>query len=411
MRLWQSEFPFAADAVHYLDSAATTQKPQAVLRALMQTYAYTAPVHRSLYARADQLAYAVDQVRIKFAQHFSIAVDELLFTRGATDGFNQLISSWAAHILQPGDAIVLSQLEHHANLLPWLELAKRCQVEVRWLRLTPQGALDLSNVHELITQRTKFISLTLSSNVLGDLRVCSRGGGDDPLAAVVHRAKQVDARVVVDACQAAPFEKLNFAALGIDAAVVSAHKMLGPWSLGVVYVAHHRHKEWHPTLVGGGTVQLVKYVDDKVVREYYPFPAGYEAGSVPAAEIIAWGAALDFLQQAGGMQQLADHCWALTDSLYCELSNLCGIRLWSPAPRADLPAHLVTFTVEGVHAHDVAAYLDMHNIAVRAGAHCAFLAHQALGISATVRASVYGYTTQADIDALIQALKKLVHTL
>ncbi len=397
MNTMRSLFPFFLhnpDLV-YLDNAATSQKPNVVIDELTRFYQFdNAPVHRSFYTLAEHTTEKYEAVRIAASVYFgATSKDEIVFTAGATAGLNMLAFGLVLQLIRPGDEIAISLLEHHSAMLPFVEVARRVGAVIRYLPITPLGQVDEAKLSDCITEKTRCVVCTAGSNVVGV---------ENNFLSVLHRAKVVGAVFVLDAAQMAPRRRFNLAELGVDCFVCSVHKMCGPTGLGVLYVAKKWHERCHPWMVGGSMVQQV-HCD---AWGALPMPTMWEAGTPPIAEVIAFGKALSFLQSIG-----IDHVMAHEAALSRQfIEGVADQRHISVVGNLDMLAkqgHLASFTVDGWHAHDVAAYLATELIAVRSGYHCAQPLHDALGISQTVRASWYLYTSAEDIARLIDALARL----
>jgi cysteine desulfurase/selenocysteine lyase len=375
----------------YLDNAATTQKPQCVIDAINTFYTeYNAPVHRGIYSLAEKATQLYEESRSKVAQYIGAADDEVIFTKGATESINLVAASWADQKLQKGDEIIITELEHHANLLPWMRLEHEKGIVLKYIPIKGDGMLDYDAYEQMITPRTKLVATTHTSNVLGvkvDLR------------RIIQVAHAVGARVLIDATQAAGRERLKVHELEADFVVFSGHKMLGPTGIGVLYCARHMHDEVAPYELGGGMVQSVGFHE----AHWAKAPLKYEAGTPPIAQAIGLGAAIEYLEQVD-FEALKKEEARLCARLIEGLSTISSIRLLGPLEELKESGHMVSFVSTKAHAHDIAAYLDRENICVRAGNHCAQPLHTVLDINATLRVSLYGYTAQLDIDRLVQAL-------
>jgi len=289
----------------------------------------------------------------------------------------------------PTDEIVVTEMEHHANLVPWQRACARSGATLRWLPLTDDGRLDLSGLDDVVTERTRVLAFTHVSNVLGTV---------NPVAALVERAKAVGALTVLDACQSVPHQRVDLAALGVDLAVFSAHKMLGPTGIGALAGRREVLDALPPFLTGGSMVETVT-MDSATFR---PAPQRFEAGTPPVSQAVAWHAAVDYLT-AAGLDRINAHEHALTERLLAGVAGIAGVRVLGPATTVDR-AGAVSVVVDGVHPHDVGQLLDNSGIAVRVGHHCAQPVHRRFGATATTRASVYLYNTVAEVDRFLDAL-------
>jgi cysteine desulfurase/selenocysteine lyase len=386
----------------YLDSAATAQRPDGVLDAERAYLSRSnAAVHRGAHTLAEEATQAYEDARAAVAGFVGVEPDELVWTRNATEGLN-LVALALSHYgvsheqgvpgplaLRPGDEVVVTELEHHANLVPWQQACARTGATLRWIGLTDDGRLDLADLDQVVTGRTKVLAFAHASNVLGTVT---------PVAALVERARAVGALTVLDACQSVPHFGVDLRALGVDLAVFSAHKMLGPTGIGALAGRREVLAALPPVLTGGSMVERVT-MDATTFREP---PQRFEAGTPPVSQAIAWHAAVDELT-ALGMDRIAAHEHALTERLLTGVAGIEGVRVLGPVTAQDRVG-AVSVVVEGVHPHDVGQVLDATGIAVRVGHHCAQPVHRRFGATASTRASVYLYSTSAEVDAFVSAL-------
>lgn len=397
----RQDFPALRQQVHdqrlvFLDSAASSQKPVQVLDAMEQVYRTTyANVHRGAYAYSRRSTDLYEQARATIARFIGAPSDsQIVFTRNATEALNLVAFSYARAFLGPGDEIVLTELEHHANYLPWLALAQERGVILKLIPLAADGTLDLSGLDELITPRARLVSFAHISNVLGTIT--------DPRP-IVARAHAVGAVAVIDACQSAPHMPLDVRALDTDFLVFSGHKMLGPTGIGVLYGRAELLAAMPPFMTGGDVARDVGF--DEVVWEDAPLK--FEAGTPAFVEAIGLAAAVEYLE-AVGLPAVREHERCLTAHALRRLAELPGLRVYGPAD-ADLRGGVVTFTIEGIAPGDLAAELDQRGIAVRSGRHCAHPLHRRLGLSATTRASFAIYNDLSDVDALVEGIADIQH--
>jgi cysteine desulfurase / selenocysteine lyase len=392
----REDFPILKREVHghrlvYLDNAATTQKPQAVLDALRHYYERTnANVHRGIHTLADEATEAYEAVRARTARF--IGADDLrgvLFVRNATEAINLAARAWAEPRVKPGDEILLTEMEHHSNLVPWIMLAKRTGAVLRHLPITDDGHLELGSLGEMITARTRLIALTHASNVLGTI---------NPIAEIVAVAHQRGVKVLVDGAQSVPHLPVNVASLGIDFLAFSAHKMAGPTGVGVLWGRPELLEEAEPVLGGGEMIREVR-LDDATWNE---IPWKFEAGTPNVADVVAFGTAMDYLD-AVGMDAIRAHEVEITRYALERLGAIDRLTLHGPANAAERTG-VVSFYDDAVHPHDLATILDLQGVAVRAGHHCAQPLMKRLGVVATARASFYIYNDRADVDALVAAI-------
>jgi cysteine desulfurase/selenocysteine lyase len=407
VRRIRDDFPILRTEVHghpltYLDSGATSQRPFAVLDAERQ-FATTlnAAVHRGAHTLAAEATELFEDARSTLARFVGAGDDEIVWTSNATEAINLVAYSLsnasvgrggaAADRLRigEGDEIVTTEMEHHANLIPWQELAARTGATLRIIPLDDDGALRLDVAADLITERTKLVAFTHVSNVLGVI---------NPVDQLVALAREVGALTLLDACQSAPHLPLDVRALGVDFAVLSGHKMLGPTGIGALYGRHELLEAMPPFLTGGSMITTVTTTE----AEYLPPPQRFEAGTQRVSQAIALAAAVDYLT-AVGMPRIAEHEAAFGRRLVEGLGAIDGVRVLGAG--IDLPrVGLASFDVAGIHSHDVGQFLDDLGIAVRVGHHCAQPLHRRLGVTSSTRASTYLYTTDAEVDAVIDGV-------
>lgn len=376
----------------YLDSAATSHKPRSVLDTIRRHYQErNANAHRGIYRLAEQATEALESAR-EVVRGFvgAASTDEIVFTRGTTDSINLVAQGWARPRLRPGDEVVLTELEHHSNLLPWQRVAAQTGAVLRFVRVGPDGSLPdtIAAWEAQLSSRTRLAAFTHVSNALGTIL---------PAAAFARAARARGAVVLIDAAQSAPHLPLDVRALGCDFLAFSAHKLLGPTGAGVLYGLRERLEEVEPVTLGGGMVSEVSLEG----ASFGPLPRRLEAGTQPVAEIAGLAAGIDYLQRLG-MDHIRAHEHALTAHALARLAEVPGLQLYGPS--ADQRSGVVSFNLRGAHPHDLAAFLDERGIAVRAGNHCAQPLMKKLGIGGTARASFHVYTQLAEIDALAAAL-------
>ncbi len=406
----RADFPVLSQEVNgvplnYLDSGATSHKPLQVLDAERRFYeTHNAAVHRGAHTLAGEATEAFESARDRVATFVGAKPNEIVWTSNATAALNLLAYSFSnASIgqgragterfrLTKGDEIVVTELEHHANLIPWQELAARTGATLRYIGVDDDGRLRMDQAREVIGERTKILAFAHVSNVIGAI---------NPVAELVARARAVGALVVLDACQSAPHMSLNFAALDVDFAVISGHKMLGPLGIGVLYGRGELLDAMPPFLTGGSMITSVTMEQ----AEYLPSPARFEAGTQPVAQAVGLAAAVDYLDGLG-MDSVHERDAQLGQALARGLASIDGIRLLGPPP-GEARVGLASFTVDGVHPHDVGQFLDELGIAVRVGHHCAEPLHRRLGVAASTRASASVYTTDAEVTALIDGVSQV----
>ena len=378
----------------YLDSGATSQKPLSVIEAESNFYKFhNAAVHRGAHQLAEEATDAYEGARLKVAAFLGAREEQIVFTKGATESLNLI--AYAMGNAAPGtrfaltskDKIVVTEMEHHANLIPWQQLAGRTGAQLSWFEVTPDGRLDLSNINSVITENTKVVALTHQSNVLGTII---------PLKAIVARAHEVGAVVVLDACQSAPHMPIDVKALDVDFLVFSGHKALGPTGVGVLWSS--LLDDLPPFLYGGSMIETVTMT----AATWAPAPRKFEAGVPNMAQAVGLGAALDYLT-ALGMSNVHNHEVALTKYLIEKLLQVPDLKIVGPTD-LDSRGGTVSFTVGEIHPHDLGQYVDSQGVAVRTGHHCAWPLTRKLGVPATTRASLYLYNEESDCDALFDAI-------
>ena len=379
----------------YLDSGATSQRPTPVLDA-ERHFAETsyAAVHRGAHTLAGESTDAFEGAREAVARFVNVPVDGVVWTRNATEGINILAAALTdpnagSLALKPGDEVLITEMEHHANLVPWQRACARSGATLRWIPLGDDGRLDLGGLDDLITPRTRVLAFAHASNVLGTI---------NPVAELVERAHAVGALTVVDACQSVPHLPVDLTALGVDAAVFSGHKMLGPTGIGVLAARPDLLNALPPVVTGGSMVERVTMTE----TTFRDAPQRFEAGTPPVAQAVALHAAVDYLS-AVGMGRIAAREAELAGLLLDGVAGVPGVRVIGPVENVDRIA-TVSFAVDDVHPHDVGQVLDAVGIAVRVGHHCAQPVHRRYGVNASTRASAYLYTTEAEIGAFVTAL-------
>jgi cysteine desulfurase/selenocysteine lyase len=378
--------------IHYLDSANTSQKPDCVIDAMssFMREGY-APIGRSSYTLASQASDAYESARTKVARFINArSPREVVFTKNATESLNLAAQSWGRANLGEGDAVVLTHMEHHANIVPWQMLAAEKGFEIRWVPLTPDFQLDLSSLDSLL-RGAKAFAFTSMSNVLGTI---------NPVRELCESAHRAGAIAIVDGCQSVPHMATDVQAWDADMLAFSSHKMCGPTGVGVFWARESLLDAMPPFLGGGGMISEVK-LDKFTCAE---LPAKFEAGTPPIVEVIGLGAAVDFLN-ALGMHEVRRHEIELTNYAYRALKDRYGDDITIHGPtNPELRGATFSFAFRGVHPHDVSQVLDQHNVYVRAGHHCAKPLMRLIGANATARASMYLYSDEADVDALVEAL-------
>ncbi|MFI8455811.1 cysteine desulfurase [Kitasatospora sp. NPDC085464] len=397
----RKDFPVLQRLLHddkplvYLDNAATSQKPRQVLEALTAYYErHNANVHRGVHVLAEEATALYEGARDKVAAFVNApSRNEVIFTKNASESLNLVANmlGWAdePYKVDADSEIVITEMEHHSNIVPWQLLSQRTGAKLKWFGLTDEGRLDLSNIDELITEKTKVVSFTLVSNLLGTV---------NPVETIVRKAQSVGALVVIDASQAAPHMVLDVQALEADFVAFTGHKMLAPTGIGVLWGRQELLEDLPPFLGGGEMIETVTMGSST----YAPAPHKFEAGTPPIAQAVGLGAAIDYLQGVG-MEKIAAHEHAITAYAVERLLEVPDLRIIGPRTAVDRGA-AISFTLGDIHPHDVGQVLDEQGIAVRVGHHCARPVCLRYGIPATTRASFYLYSTPGEVDALIDGL-------
>jgi cysteine desulfurase/selenocysteine lyase len=400
---YKKDFPIFARKVRsgnsliYLDSGATSQKPEAVITAEANFYrTINAAVHRGAHLLAEKASEAYEAARANVAKFIGAKTDEVIFTKSATESLNMIAYSLGNPASTPhisdGDEIVVSEMEHHANLIPWQQLAKRTGAILTWFSITKDGRLDLSNIASVITKKTKIVAITHQSNVFGTII---------PLAEITKAAHAVGAVVVLDACQSAPHFAIDVKKLDVDFLAFSGHKALGPTGVGVLWGKAELLEKLEPALFGGSMV-------DSVTMEsatWASAPRKFEAGVPNMAQAVGLSAAIDYLNLVG-MDKIFEHEQELTVQLLTGLSKISGVNVVGPLDMNDRGG-VISFTIDGVHPHDVGQVLDQYGIAVRTGHHCAWPLMKKLNLVGTTRASFHLYNDSNDVNALLEAIEKV----
>ena len=398
----REEFPVLARRLDgdkplvYLDSANTSHKPQVVIDAVADHYAmHNANVARAMHQLGAEATAAFEGARDKVARFVGApSRDEVVFTKNATEALNLVAhvlgSVRGARQIGASSEIVITEMEHHSNIVPWQLLCERTGARLRWFGITDDGRLDLGALDELVNEHTSVVSLTWVSNALGTV---------NPLAPIIERAHEVGALVVVDASQAVPQLPVDLGSLGADFVAFTGHKMVGPTGIGVLWGRYDLLAELPPFLGGGEMIATVS-----MERSTYAAPPSrFEAGTPPIAQAVGLGAAVDYLESMG-MKAVAEHERAITAYALERLQEVGGLRIVGPTEAVDRGG-AISFELAGVHPHDISQLLDSQGIAVRAGHHCAKPVHARFGVQSTARASFYLYTTTAEVDALVEGLE------
>lgn len=396
-RAVRADFPILERKVHgkpliYFDSGASSQKPAVVLQAMDDYYRlHNANVHRGVHTLSEEATALYEGARTRVAHFINAPADrQIIFTRGTTESINLVANSWGRANLKPGDEVLITEMEHHSNIVPWQILRDQIGFTLRYVPITPQGLLDLEQLDSLLTERTKLFSFVHVSNVLGTV---------NPVQELVRRAHAVGALVLLDGAQSVPHMPVDVQALDVDFLAFSSHKMCGPTGLGVLYGKRALLEAMPPWQGGGDMIREVKMSGS----QWNTLPWKFEAGTPAIAEVIGLGAAVDYLGGVG-MDAVAAHDHLLVASAWERLSQIEGLRILGPGPEAR--GGLLAFTLGDIHPHDISAVLDQAGVAVRAGHHCAQPVHDKLGIVASARASFYLYNTVEEIEVLAQGLEE-----
>jgi cysteine desulfurase / selenocysteine lyase len=396
----RADFPILHREVHgkplvYLDNAATSQKPHAVIHALEHYYShYNSNVHRGVHTLSSEATDAYEGAREKIAKFVNAASSqEIIYTRNATEAINLVAYSWGLSNLQRGDEVILSVMEHHSNLIPWQLVAQKTGARLQFVQLTPEEEFDFGHYQSLVNERTKLVSIVHVSNTLGCV---------NPVKDIIALAHQYDAKVLIDACQSAPHLPLDVQDLDCDWLVASGHKMCAPTGIGFLYGKLNLLRSMPPFL-GGGEMIADVFLENAT---YADLPHKFEAGTPAIAEAIALGAAVDYLTNIG-MDKIHAYEAELTTYLFEKLMQIPQVKIYGPKPPKERAA-LASFTAGEVHPHDLSTMLDQAGIAIRAGHHCTQPLHRFIKAQSTARASLYFYNTKAEIDSFIASLQESI---
>lgn len=411
----KEDFPILQQQVHgnkdlvYLDSAATSQKPNQVIDALANFYRHSnGGIHRGSHALAERATLEFENARLNIANFIGASEKELVFTKNATESINLVayafLNATAKHksgsklldgekrfVVNAGDEIALTEMEHHANLIPWQELAAKTGVILKFFPINEDGRLDVSRIDEIINTNTKLVSFVHQSNILGTI---------NPVDLIVNKAKSMGALTLLDACQSVPHFPVDVVKLDIDFLAFSGHKMLGPNGVGALFIKQSLIKETPVFITGGSMIEIVHLEHSTYQKDL----ARFEAGTPASADVVALSAAVDYLSQIG-MQQIHDHTQTLTSYALQGLKQIRGVNLIGPQDMNERGA-VISFTVDKIHPHDVGQFLDADGVAVRVGHHCAWPVCRRFQVPATTRASFYLYNSYEDIDVMLKSIEK-----
>ncbi len=399
----RQDFPILNQTIHrqkplvYFDNGASTQRPTSVIDAMDQCYRETyANVHRGIHWLSEQASAQYEEARLKVARFINAPFPEaVIFTAGTTMAINLVANSWGRSTLKPGDEVLLTICEHHSNIVPWQQVAAETGAVVKFVDITDDGRLDMDDLRGKLSDKTKIVAFMAVSNMLGTIF---------PVAEIIALAKSVGAATLIDAAQHVPHEPTDVQQWGADFVVFSGHKVLGPSGIGILWGRKDLLESMPPFLGGGSMI-------DKVTTEGFTpgeLPAKFEAGTPPIVEAIGLGAAIDYIS-AVSLQWVASHEKLLSATLMKRLEKIEGLTVWGPAP--EHRSGIVSFTIEGVAAQDLAILLDQKGFAIRVGHHCAMPLHQRLGIKASCRASFYLYNTIEEVEAFADAVEAVVKRL
>lgn len=401
MNAWRDDFPFLQHAIDgkpliYFDSAATSQKPQTVIDTLTDFYTrHNSNIARAVYPLAERTTQLYEDARATVAEFINADAQEVVFTKGTTEGINFIASTWAADHIKKGDEILLTQMEHHSNMIPWQQLAQRAGAHLQYIPVLPDGTLDYDSVPKLISAKTKLVAVVHVSNTLGT---------HNDIARIRAAARTVGAKLLIDAAQSAGHQPIDVKQLGCDFLAFSGHKMLGPTGIGVLYIKKEMQGAVRPYQFGGGMI----FEADFYHASFQKPPHKFEAGTPPIAQAIGLAAAIRYMRKKVQFDRLQAHESELCRRLIGGLQAYKKVRILGPISQLQHKGHLVSFAVEGIHAHDVAAHLAAYGICVRAGHHCAQPLAGALGTPSSVRVSFYLYNTLAEVEKFLEVLELLV---
>ena len=386
------DFPIFDNGLAYLDSANTSQRPRQVTGAMMEYFEkYNSNIHRAAYKIAETATARYEGTREKIRAFINAAsTKEIIYTRGTTEAINLVAYSWGRANVQPGDLIVLTIFDHHSNIVPWQILADAKGAHIEYVDIDERGELRLDQFRDLLTRGPKLVAFSHVSNALGTI---------NPIEQMVADARKAGATVLVDGAQGAPHQRVDVRALGCDFYAFSGHKMLGPTGAGVLYGRRELLERMDPFMAGGDMIKTVRVEG----TTYHDLPWKFEAGTQAIAEVIGLGAAIDYLS-ALGMENVSAHEREITDYAYEALSEIEGLTMYGPPPSRR--AGVISFSLEGIHPHDLATIADRDQVCLRAGHHCAMPLMMRLGVSATARASFYVYTQKDEVDRLAGSIRE-----
>ncbi len=383
----------------YLDSAATTQKPKLVIQSIVDFYEkYNANVHRSIHELGESSTSLYEQAREKVAKFLNAEKEEIIFVKGTTEGLNFVADTWGRQNVLQDDVIVTTQVEHHANFLPWLCLTKNNGASLKFLEVDTDDYSIKTPSSDFWNSKIKLVAVSGNSNILGDI------WADGQLEQIIEKAHSVGAKVLLDASQLAPCKKIDLKKLNVDFLVLSGHKMLAPTGIGVLYIKKDLHNKIEPYQVGGSMVQAASFHD----VTWKSAPNKFEAGTPPIAQAVGLGAAIDYFDENINFDDFGVHTSNLCKILLEGLQKIDGIKIWGNIDGIKKDGHLVCFSLNDIHAHDISGFLGNENISVRSGDHCAQPLATVLRIKSSVRVSFYVYSTESDVEYFLEKLDKTI---
>jgi len=393
----REDFPILQEKIDgatlvYFDNAATSQRPKQVLNDLFEFYTkYNANIHRSVNGLSEKATQLFEDSRSKVAKFIGAMPEEIVFTSGTTEGINFIASSWADSWIKAGDEIVITEMEHHSNFIPWQQVSRRKRAKLKFIPVTTEGILDLSNLSDIITSKTKLVSIVHVSNVLGT---------HVDIKKIIQASRLVGAKILIDAAQSVPHQKIDVKAIDCDFLVFSGHKLLSPTGIGVVYIKKDLQEEVPPYKFGGGMV----FEADFHKAVWCVTQRRFEAGTPPIAQAVGLGSAVDYLNKYVNFNELRLHEANLCAKAIEGLSALSDVRILGPIDQLKRLGHLISFVVNDIHSHDVASYLSSCGICTRSGHHCAQPLAKKFEYDASVRISFYFYNTEEEVDFFVNKM-------
>jgi cysteine desulfurase/selenocysteine lyase len=389
----KKDFPILSSNITYLDNSATTQKPSSVIDGYKEFYENSnANVNRGIYKLSEKATSLYEHTRELVAKYINSDISEVIFTRNTTESINLVMYSWGEENIKKGDTILLTEMEHHSNIVPWVELAKKNEAKIEWVKITPDFRLDINDFKEKLKLNPKIVCVTHVSNVLGTI---------NPINEIIKLAHENDALVLVDAAQSASYKMVDVKRDDIDFCAFSAHKMMGPTGVGVLFVKKDILSNMKPFNYGGDMIREVH----KENITWNDIPHKFEAGTPNIADVVVFGRAIEYINNLYESYDIESHENELISHALTSLKVIPGLKIIGPDSSENRKA-IFSFTIEGIHPHDVSQILDNDYICVRSGFHCAEVLHDVLGIKATTRASAYFYNSTSDLDKLVEGLIK-----